>query len=1228
MVATTRKKAASRKARTTGTKRKAKRTGGRAAKRPQARALPKLPPPAAAGPQSGYYRTPTIHGDKLIFCSDDDLWIVGGEGGIARRLTASKGPIGRSILSPDGRWITFVGYDEGVSEIYVMPSEGGEATRLTHLASMALPVGWSQDSREVIFASDTGGHFMANHHLFTIPVDGGPHRPLNVGPARALTYEAAGKGVAIGRNGGDPARWKRYRGGMAGSIWVDRRGNGKFRQILKDLTGNLASPMWIGKRIYFVSDHEGIGNIYSCTPDGKGLKRHTDHDDFYARFPSTDGRRIVYHAGADIYVYDTQTGQGRLVPIEIRTPRPQRQRKFASGGAYLEDYDPHPEGHSIALTVRGRPVVMGLWEGPATEFGVPWRGRHRLTRWLNDGKRIVAVTDQEGEEQLEIFTPGQGAGGWRVARLDLGADLGRIIDLVVAPAPPKPPEPGKDNTETAEETGKGGGGKLATRIAKKAAKKLAKKLAKKAAKGSQAGAKTKPLPDLIAITNHRQEIWIIDLTKKSARLVDKSKNFRILGLSWSHDARWIAYGFAVGRRHQAIRIAEVATGKWRQVTSGDFLDYAPCFDPEGKYLYFLSMRTYDPVYEMIQFNLGFPRSVRPYMITLREDEPSPFMPAPRPLGSATKPGQLLGKNPWEIDEATQEETAGPAKKKTTKKPEPVRIDFDGIANRVLTFPVSEGRYFDIDAIPGKVFFLSRPIEGSLGMHWSEADAPAKATIEVYDLRELKQATLVSGVSDFTIARDRKTLIYRSKKRLRAILAGTEPGKAPSESEHGRKSGWIDLGRVRCSIDPGTEWRQMFAEAWRLQRDQFWVPDMSRINWERIYDRYLPLVDRASTRGEFSDLIWEMQGELGTSHCYEIGGDHRRPPNYPVGLLGADLVFDTGEGAWKVAAIPRGDPWDPRQSSPLAAPGLRIRPGAIIHAINGRAVGRDVSPMECLVHLAGQEIWLTISDPDDGRHAKQRKTGTRGRAKSRRRKTRTVTVKTLGSEYALRYRSWVESNRARVHQQSKGRIGYLHIPNMGPQGYSEFHRYFLAEIDREALIVDVRNNGGGHVSQLLLEKLLRKRIAWDVSRHMAPEPYPSEAPRGPMVALTNELAGSDGDIFSHCWKIYGMGPLIGKRTWGGVVGIWPRHLLVDGTITTQPEFSFWFKDVGWGIENYGTDPDIEVDFPPQDYTAGKDPQLERGLQEVAKLLLKFKEELPDMKRRPSRALPRSLKRGRK
>jgi tricorn protease len=500
---------------------------------------------------------------------------------------------------------------------------------------------------------------------------------------------------------------------------------------------------------------------------------------------------------------------------------------------------------------------------------------------------------------------------------------------------------------------------------------------------------------------------------------------------------------------------------------------------------------------------------------------------------------------------------------------------------------------------------SLPIEGSLDQDWvGGGEPPAHATLQAWEFDAEKVEPVAPGITDFELSADARVLALRIGNRLRVVGSGAKAAELESKELSGRAAGWIDMSRASVEMHPGAEWKQMLREAWRLQRDQFWNEEMSGVDWKGVLERYLPLVERVGTRTEFSDLAWEMQGELGTSHCYEMGGDYQPFPmyGYDQGFLGANLEYRPRSKSWHVAGILEGDSWIEGGGSPLAAPGLSVKKGDRIVAVDGQPVGANRSPYACLVNRAGQAVRLTLS--------------------SGKGKPRTIVIDASGEEHTLRYRDWVEANRARVHKATKGRVGYVHVPDMGPRGFAEFHRYFRAEVDRDGLIVDVRFNGGGHVSQLLLEKLLRKRIGYDEARwQRGPFTYPDMAPMGPMVALTNEYAGSDGDIFSQAWKIYGLGPLIGKRTWGGVVGIWPRHALVDGTVTSQPEFSFWFEGVGWGVENYGVDPDIEVEITPQDYAAGKDTQLERGLAEVQAIIKKTKPGMPKFEKRPNLKPPR-------
>jgi tricorn protease len=589
----------------------------------------------------------------------------------------------------------------------------------------------------------------------------------------------------------------------------------------------------------------------------------------------------------------------------------------------------------------------------------------------------------------------------------------------------------------------------------------------------------------------------------------------------------------------------------------------------------------------MQFELGFPSGVRPYALTLRKDLRSPF----------AREAQSL----WSKDEAGKERAKRDAEANAPAAT--LEVDLEGIERRVVPFPVSEGRYGRVQGTARSVLFSSFPIEGSRSRQRLQSAPDGKGSLEKYDLDDQRQETLLSGITEFAIGPDHKTLIYRAGNRLRVLRAGERPPD-PDKNERdkpGRKSGWLDLDRVHVSVIPALEWRQMYREAWRLQREQFWNEDMSQVAWTAVYDRYLPLLDRVNTRGEVSDLLWEMQGELGTSHAYEMGGEYRTGPQYQQGYLAAEWSLDGETGHYRITRLIAGDPGDPSASSPLLAPGANAGVGDAILAINGQPVGRARSPQELLVNQADAEIVLTVAS------------GTGAEPRS-------VTVKALRDEKPARYREWVDENQRRVHEATGGRVGYVHIPDMGPNGYAEFHRAYLTEYDREALIVDVRNNGGGNVSGLILEKLSRRRTAYVFPRWSRPGPYPEESPRGPMVALTDELAGSDGDIFCHNFKLLGLGPLIGKRTWGGVIGIDPRHALVDGTITTQPEFSFWFTDVGWQVENYGTDPDIEVDNTPQDCAAGRDAQLERAISEAQARLNGAPGMVPDPAARPSRAQP--------
>jgi tricorn protease len=996
---------------------------------------------------TGYLRFPTIAGDTVVFTCEDDLWSVPVGGGSARRLTAGVSEASRPRLSPDGSLVAFVGSDDGPSELYVMPIAGGGAQRLTYQSARCLTVGWHPVTGEIVYASTAEQPAGFGFRLFAVSPSGGLPRLLRPDRADTIAFGPDGH-VVVGRNTADPARWKRYRGGLAGELYLSSTVDGPLAPLLS-LPGNLANPCWVGDRIFFISDHEGTGNVYSCRPDGEDLRRHTDHRDYYARNLASDGHRLVHHAGARLFLLDEE------LPVEVNGSRSQCVRRIVPAADFLEDARLSPDGETVAISVRGKAYSMAPWAGPVRQHGNADGVRYRLLDWLPDGRMVAVAGDYEPDERLVVLN------GKEVA-VDVGS-VGTITELAAAPG-----------------TG------------------------------------------MVAFTTNRQQLWAVDTgeTPMRPRLLDASPYERIEDLAWSPDGRWLAYTLPETPRTSAIRVAEPASGRTFRMTHPVLRDSRPAFDPGGRYLYFVGQRDLAVDHDQVQFDLGFPYAGRPYLVTLRADEPPPF----------------------------EHRTPSPV--------ETVEIDFDGIDRRVLPLPVPEGRYVKIVGLPGKVLLHSVPLAAP------DIDQPEAVPEGITTLVDLTTGEVdldvLSPVDEVSTDARGETVLYRHDGTLRVLKAADIADAAGEPGATGPKTGWLDLSRVKVAVQPRSEWRQLFRETWRLQREGFWDTGMNGVDWDDMHDRYAALLDRVATRAELSDLLWELQAELGTSHAYERGGEYRPVTNHGQGFLGVDW-----EPGWRIGNILRGDPWNPRATSPCNRLGADIRVGDVLTAVNGRTG----HPGELLVGQANRDVELTLLR-DGAEH--------------------TVTVRPIASESAARYRDWVDRNRATVKELSAGRLGYVHVPDMNAGGYAEFVRGFLSELDSEGLIVDVRFNGGGQIAPMLLDRLARRRFGAEHGRWSAPTPYPPEAPRGRLALLVNEHTGSNGEIFAQGFRTLGLGPVIGRRTWGGVVATWPRHVLVDGTITTQPEFRYVLD--GQVLENRGVLPDIVVD--------GEDRQLAAAVRELA------------------------------
>lgn len=1048
-----------------------------------------------------YFQYPALYEKDITFVSGDALWRGSVDGGCPYRLTESIKGISSVVYSPDGAHLFFT----AKGDVYSIPSEGGSPRRLTYNEHPVTVAGWSRNGQLLVSSSF---QFPFNEsRLYCMDPENGFLQKVDIGPCEFASYGPEG-GCVIQRNGYGYISWKRYKGGSSGRLWIDRKGDGHFIPLLPEIAHNLLRPLWIQDRIYFLSDYQNKGNLYSCALDGSDIRRHTHHEDFYVRHSTTDGKRIVYSCGGDLYLWSLESGSSRKIEMTSLASTIDYVKEVKDPEEHLTSYALSVDGKELALTTRGRLFQMTPYKGPAAQRGEKDGVRYRLACWLKKGQ-LLAVCDRGHHETLESFdsclfsnptsyTPKTG-------------DWGRIIHMT--------PSPKKNH---------------------------------------------------VAMANHRHELLWFDLETQDMHTIDYSAKGPVLGYDWSPCGKWIVYSVKCQHRGASLWVYDTTTHTKRCLLADGFYNINPVFDRDGKYIFFLSSRMFMPHWDHLHFNMAFAGSMQPFVMTLKADEESPFM---APLLSRENTGEASSdkeSQEKEEGEKTSAHKESPDKETDAQKAKEdadtlTEIQWEGIDQRILAFPVPPRSYVSLDTLKGQILYLA---------------GDERRDLYSYDLNTLKEEVLISGIDSFTLSGDGQWMVYYTDNKLRTIRAGTKPDDSPDPSFV--KGGWLDWSRVSLVISLKREWEYIFSEAWRLQRDLFWTPSMGNINWDEVYQRYSTCVNRISCLSELIAVISDMHGELGTSHAYV------RIDSLPVTLstLGAEYHYDADSKAYRLDAILQGDVW---RGAPLKRPGLGVNPGDLIWSIHGQEVSAQVTPDQLLDQQAHNVVPLVVSDPE-------------GKEK------RTVYVVPLPKslERRMRYRQWVESNRQWVHAHSKGRAGYVHIPDMGEFGYGEFMRGFLQEFDRDGLIIDARYNGGGNVSPLILNFLTRKRLGYDKSRHQGIVPHPMESPKGPMVALINEYTGSDGDIFAHSFKALGLGPSIGKRTWGGVVGIWPRYPLVNGIETTQPEYSFWFHDIGWRVENYGVDPTIDVDITPEDYAKGQDTQMQRGLEELMKLILQDEE----------------------
>ncbi|WP_051371387.1 S41 family peptidase [Streptomyces sp. 142MFCol3.1] len=1075
---------------------------------------------APDGDAPGYLRFPHVSGDLLCFVAEDDLWVAPlGSPGRAWRVTVDRTKVGHPRFSPDGRHIAYTSWRSLVPEIHLAPVAGGPGRRLTYWGSSDTKVcSWSPDG-DILAVASHGQPFSYFTWAYKVPTDGDPGGKLPWGPVADIAvadFEGERKTLLLtGTPPHEPASWKRYRGGAMGRIWLHGR------HLLADIEGHLSCPMFAGGRIAFLSDHEGIGNLYSCAYDGSDLRRHTDHDAFYARHAASDGTRVVYQCAGDLWIVDDLTAHSipRRLDVRLGGPRAGRRTYQVPATQNVDSISVDETGRASAVVVRGSLYWLTHRDGPARTIVDTPGVRVRLPEMLGSGGQVAYITDADGEDAIEIAYLPRASGEREPRRLASG-ELGVVQELVSDPA-----------------------------------------------------------GERLAIASNDGRLLLADATEESNGEVTeliRSINGPVRDLAFSPDGAWVTWSHpGIGRSLRQIKMARIKDRLIVDVTNGRFEDENPVFTRDGRYLAFLSWRGFDPVYDVHTGDLSFPLGCRPYLVPLSSATPSPFAlnPDGRPVAGGLDP--------------VEDEGGDGA----------VTVELEGLESRVTPFPVTASKYSALHPVAGGgLVWLRWPISGALGETFANPDdMTGRPTLEFFNITKAKKSELVSHLDWFAVSGDGARLVVADEGDLRAVPS-TEAGDSDSTV-------WIDLRRILHEVDPPAEWRQAYAEAGRITRAYFWEPDMCGVDWDAILDQYRPLVERVASPDEFADLLREVLGELGTSHAYVAAARRNEGPAHYQrwqGLLGANFV--RRDGNWMLKRILPGDSSDSKARSPLAGSG--IREGAVLTHVDGRPVDPVTGPYPLLAGSGGTTVELTF-------------TPAAGEGRSRR-----VAVVPLIDERPLRYQDWVAKRREVVRELSGGHCGYLHIPDMGGSGWAQFNRDLRMEVSRPALIVDVRGNAGGHISELVVEKLTRTILGWDLTRNAQPVSYASNAPRGPVVALADEATSSDGDMITAAFKLLKLGPVVGQRTWGGVVGMTGRHRLGDGTVITVPMNAAWFDAYGWSVENRGVIPDLEILRTPLDWAEGRHAQLDDAIQLALDLLKSHSAASPpDYSTVPNRSRPK-------
>jgi tricorn protease len=1064
----------------------------------------------------GYYRYPAIHGDIVVFTAEGDLWSVSVTGGAARRLTTNPGREIYPAISPDGKTVAFSGEYEGPLDVYTMPIDGGLPTRRSWDGGAAV-AGWTPDGR-VLFRTRRYST-LPDPQLVAIG-DDGRREIIPLAQSAEGAYTPDGKTLFFTRYNRQPSQTKRYRGGTAENIWRYDAGS-EAVPLTADWQGTSHNPMFWNGRVYFLSDRDGVMNVFSMDREGRDLKQITHHRGFDVQYASISDGRIVYQCGADLWLLDLATNKDDIIPITLVSDFDQlRDRWVNKPLTYLTGAHIAPDGSAAVFTARGEVFTLPATTGRVVKVAGKPGVRYREASYLPDGKSIVALSTESGETEF-----------WKYPANGIGT-----------------PEQWTNDAKVLRWEGV-------------------------------------PSPDgrWLAHRDKDQKLWLYDIKNKQQKFIAQSMMDDFSNLAWSPDSQWLAYVEVATNTFAQIKLLNTKTGDIHVVTSDHYNSASPAWSVDGKWLYFVSDRmlktsVFSP-WGTRQPDPYFDRSMKIYELALMTGLRSPFAPVDELHPEAAKPeeekkdetkddSKSTASKKQETKEGAKNEAAKSDKTAEEKKAPPaVNIDFTDLSSRLSEVPVPPGNYRSLQAVEKRLCWLQENDE-----------VPPKASLECVDIANKADPpeTVLSDIKGYEVSRDHKKILVRKEDDF--YIFGADVKASSMSDAKAMSKARMDLSRWNFAVSPRAEFRELFFDSWRLERDYFYDRGMQGVDWKAIRERYLPLVDRVSDRDELNDVIAQMVSELSALHIFVHGGDMRQASDQvDIAGFGARLERDEKEGGFIVQHIYQHDPDLPNQAPPLARPDSIVHEGEIIVSIDGEDALSARDERSLLRGKAGRQVML--------------------RVKSAKGEERSVLVTPISEkdESSLRYAEWEYSRRAKVETDSETQIGYVHLRNMGPSDIEQWAREFYPVFDRPGLIIDVRHNGGGNIDSWVLGKLLRRAWFYWQPRVGNPSSNMQYAFRGHIVVLCDRLTASDGEAFTEGVRRLGLGKIIGVRTWGGEIWLSSSNTLADDGIATAAEVGVYGPEGKWLIEGHGVDPDIEVDNLPHATFEGGDAELDAAIQ---------------------------------